>query len=65
MSTVIEDNGMVSLGVEREKKKKDCQPRILHLVTIFFRNDDRRKAMEKKKARNVSRRYRDGRLSFK
>ena len=63
MSTVIEDNGMVSLGVERQKK--NCQARILHIVTIFFRNDGRRNAMEKKKARNVSRRYRDGHLSFK
>ena len=41
MSTAIEDNGMVSLGVERQKKK-NCQARILHIVTIFFRNDGRR-----------------------
>ena len=64
MSTVIEDSGMVSLGVEI-KKKKNCQPRILHLVPVFFRNDGRRNAMEKKKARKVSRKYRDGSLSFK
>lgn len=65
MSIVICKPGhsrMMSLSAGR---KKNCQPIISYPVKIFFRNDGRRHAMEKNKARNVSNVWGRGVLIFK